>query len=99
MYQEGEVRETMKEAIRTIQTASGRQLPPIGPTTVPLRDIDGFDSLNAIEVGAVISEAFGTNIDDNPFYDEKTRRLRNLDQAASFVLGVLREEGHGNSSK
>ena len=86
-----EVEQYLCDAIREVQTASGRECPPLTGATVPIGGIDGFDSLNSIEVGVEVEAAVGTDISENPLVDTKTGRAFSIREAASRILNQINE--------
>jgi acyl carrier protein len=70
-----EVESALTEAIREIQTLSGRSADGIGPDSMPIGSIPGFDSINGVEVGAMVTEKLGIEVGDNPLLDERGKTL------------------------
>ncbi len=69
------VESALVDAVREIQTQSGRHLPAILDSTLrPLRDLEDFDSLNCIEVEVLVSERLGQEIAGIPFWDKDAGR-------------------------
>ena len=58
-----EVLNALVEVLTEIQINSGRVVPDITNNTHPIGDLDGFDSLNAVEVGILLSDALSMKID------------------------------------
>ena len=56
------IKEALIATITEIQTNSGRALTEIGDDTRPLRDMQGFDSYNAVEASMLLSESLGCEI-------------------------------------
>jgi acyl carrier protein len=62
-----EIKKIVTEAIAEIQEISGRAVPFLGDETCPIRDIEGFDSVNCVELVCEISSSVGFEIDDRLF--------------------------------
>lgn len=63
-----EVKKILCETVCEIQDLSGRSIPSnFCESTVPIGELEGFDSLNAVEVAVQLSEKFNCSIDSNPF--------------------------------
>ena len=45
--------------LREVQTLSGRAWTPLSLTSIPFRDLDGFDSLCSIEATVMLEEKLG----------------------------------------
>jgi acyl carrier protein len=57
-----EAREALLSALVEIQTGSGRPVPEITDNTCPLKDFEGFDSYNAVEISFLLSDNLGCEI-------------------------------------
>ena len=58
-----EVRNALVEVLTEIQVSSGRVAPDITINTHLVGDLEGFDSLNAVEAGILLSDALNMKID------------------------------------
>lgn len=58
-----EIHDALVDALSGIQSDSGRVIPEITDATHPIGDLEGFDSLNAVEVSMRLSEALNMKID------------------------------------
>lgn len=82
------------EAIREVQAASGRSCPPLTGETVPIEGVDGFDSLNSIEVGVEVGAILGDAVGEHPLVDPDTGRASTIREAADRILTqVLKADG------
>ena len=54
-----EVIELIIGKVSEIQEISGREVVPIGESTVPIGGVPGFDSLNGVEFAAMIDQVVG----------------------------------------
>ena len=57
-----EVRDALISALVEIQTVSGRVVPEITDDTCPIKDLEGFDSYNAVEISFLLSDNLGCEI-------------------------------------
>jgi len=58
-----QVRNGLIHALMTVQTSSGRPMTAVTDRTCPVGDLAGFDSVNCVEVCALLSEQFGRDIE------------------------------------
>jgi hypothetical protein len=91
---EEDVERALTDAVREIQTLSGRATDGIGPDLKPIGEILGFDSINGVEVGAVVSDKLGIDVGDNPLIDEDGKSLT-VRAAAARILR-RRERSHAS---
>lgn len=70
-----DVERALADAVREIQTLSGRAVDGIGPDAKPIGGIPGFDSINGVEVGALVSEKLGVDVGENPLLDDSGKSL------------------------
>ena len=54
-----DVKTMIIDTLREVQNKSGRQWNNLVSTSVPIRDLDGFDSLLSVEVTVLIEEKLG----------------------------------------
>ena len=57
-----ELREQLIEVITEIQAGSGRPVPEINGEICPIGDLEGFDSLNAVEMTCELSQRLHCDI-------------------------------------
>ena len=57
-----ELRQLLIEVITEIQAGSGRPIPEIDGELCPIGDLDGFDSLNGLEVSCELSQRLDCDI-------------------------------------
>jgi hypothetical protein len=81
-----QVERALTDAVREIQTISGRDAAGIGPQTKPIGEVAGFDSINGLEVGALVSERLGTDVGENPLVGPNGESLT-LRMAAETIVG------------
>jgi acyl carrier protein len=71
------VREALIAVLRQVQKTSGRPCPEITDATKPVGDLQGFDSLLAVEATVLLEQKLGCTIAEIPFFSETgTRALR-----------------------
>lgn len=56
------IQEALTQALLEIQINSGRTVPAITEDTHPIGDLDGFDSVNTVEVACLISESLEVQV-------------------------------------
>jgi acyl carrier protein len=87
-----EAKETVYKTICYIQELSGRALPTeYKDNIIPIGDIEGFDSINAVEVGVYLSESFNCALSYNPFVSGN--RPLTIEQIAQKILSKKEELG------
>lgn len=88
-----EIRNTVVQAIGSIQSSSGRKLPKITGATRPLTDIPGFDSLNAVEVSCTLSSQLGREVPGELMFPQGGGKPPTIDQIVDRLTTVLEKEG------
>jgi hypothetical protein len=53
------IQSSVLDVLQDVQTRSGRTWTPLGPTSRPIGDLDGFESLNAVEATVMLEEKLG----------------------------------------
>ena len=87
-----EIKEIVTTTACEIQTLSGRPIPEvIDGNLKPIGGFQGFDSLNAVEVGIQLAERLGCEIKGNPFADD--HKALDLETIAKRLDKLLRENG------
>lgn len=72
---EAQIEAALVRAIEHIQKESRSVCPTVDGSTCPIGGLEGFDSLNGVEVGAQLAEDLGVQMPENPFVDERGRSL------------------------
>lgn len=90
----GEIEGLVVGFVREIQKQSGREVPKISRDTVPLRDVPGFDSLNAVEVETMLSGHMDFPINEHVFYEEAGKQLFKVSQIATRLGEIIKEKGN-----
>lgn len=57
------VTDALTQALSEIQSCSGRSVSQMTPETRPIGDLEGFDSVNAVEAASILSGHLGQRID------------------------------------
>lgn len=84
-----EVRDRIIEAITQIQENSGRELPErISGRFKPIGDLEGFDSLNGLELSVMIAAEFDIDTQDNLCVSEDGRRALTVAEMVARVCGT-----------
>jgi acyl carrier protein len=84
--QQKEIEELIVAALRDLQTVSGREWIDLGPESRPLDDLDGFDSLSAVEVTAAIEQTLECKFENESiFVSDDGKRALNLKQITQLV--------------
>lgn len=79
------IRKAVIEAINVIQSNSGREITQLSGTTCPMRDLTGFDSLNAVEVSAHLSQALGFEVETNLLFAAGPSAPISIDEAVDRI--------------
>lgn len=88
------IRELVVEALREIQEASGLEVPnEFTDEMRPIGDLDGFDSLNAIEFGAILSKTIHLEPDLNPCVSEDGKKALAIREIVDRLEALVASEG------
>ncbi|MBK8977070.1 MAG: acyl carrier protein [Planctomycetes bacterium] len=80
--------------LREVQELSGRTWADLGPHSKPIGDLDGFDSLIAIEVTVLLEEKLGCSLDkNNLFVSEDGTRALSLKEVTNRISELLAASG------
>jgi len=84
-----EARDRIVKAIVQIQKNSGRELPEeVSGRTKPIGDLEGFDSLNGLELSVVIAAEFDIDSRENLCVSEDGRRALTVNEMVARVCGT-----------
>jgi acyl carrier protein len=83
------LRNEIIQAIRTVQESSGRTYHNLGGNDPPIGALEGFDSLNALEVTVELETRLGIDMDGKNLLvnDEGTRAL-SVDEVVERIAGL-----------
>lgn len=99
MTTKSEVRSAVIDAIEMVREASGLSGPKIAPTTDLLREVEGFDSLNALEVVVEVSESLGVHVPDEAIIcgarDRETVRTLTVDDLVEQIMEHMEVQKDG----
>lgn len=81
-------------ALKEVQQLSGRAWADLNPSSKPIGELDGFDSLASIEATVVIEGKLGCKIEQNSLFisDDETRALT-IRQICERLAEVLEASG------
>ena len=68
---------------------SGENIPAITGGTVPLRDIDGFDSLRIIEVIVDLEVALDTKLQPKEFFSESDPQVLDISGMSRIIKNLM----------
>jgi acyl carrier protein len=84
-----EARDRIVKAIVQIQENSGREIPKnISGRFKPIGDLEGFDSLNGLELSVMIAAEFDIDTQDNLCISEDGRRALTVTEMVARVCGT-----------
>jgi len=84
-----EARDRIIKAITQIQENSGRELPEnISGRLKPIGDLEGFDSLNGLELSVVIAAEFNIDTRDNLCVSEDGCGALTVNEIVACVCGT-----------
>jgi acyl carrier protein len=87
-----EVQKIVVATVCAIQEQSGRPLPEVFCDTLrPIGDLEGFDSINAVEVTVQLTEKLGCEISGNPF--AKGHRALKVEEVAKCLYQLVNNNG------
>lgn len=76
-----EIRDVLVQVFSEIQSNSGRMIPEIQDDLCPVGDLEGFDSLNAVEATSLLSEYLDCDFEPDlilPTYPGKQLTIREI---------------------
>ena len=79
------IRNALKVALGNVQAASNFACPEITDTLVPLRDLQGFDSLSAVDAEVRLSQELGFEIVELPFKSKADGHELSVSEIISLV--------------
>jgi acyl carrier protein len=85
------IRDAIDRVLQQVQTASGRACPKLTDSTMPVGDLDEFDSLAACEAAVILEGELGCSFGaDTPFLvGGKRKRARTIAEAVDRIQAVL----------
>lgn len=94
------LKEKLIAVLRQIQADSGLECPPLIGATKPLESIPNFDSKVWPVATTILSTEIGAPIpnDVNIFVDELTKLPRSIDETATFVCELLKQQAEAEAA-
>ena len=93
--QEKEIELFILAALRELQTNSGRLWIDLDPDSLPLRDLDGFDSLSAVEVTAAMEQKLECHFEtESIFVSSDGKRALIVKQITEVVAKATASKGN-----
>jgi len=86
-----EIQSAVIEVLRDVQTLSGRSWIGLAPTDKPIGDLDGFDSLSAIEATVLVEgklDCHDLEV-DSIFISEDGKRALTVKEIANRISSLL----------
>jgi hypothetical protein len=91
-----QVTDALTQALSEIQSCSGRSVSQITSETRPIGDLEGFDSVNAVETAAILSGHLGQPINPKIMLSTNPNEpLRICDIVDRIVCGDAQHPGRG----
>lgn len=84
-----DIRQALITTISSIQSVSGRTSANIHGNTRPMRDLEGFDSLNAFEVSCELGIALGCEIKPDIALFFKDGEARTIDEIVEDLSAII----------
>jgi acyl carrier protein len=89
-----EIESVIAEVLRDAQTTSGREWTDLNSESRPLGDLEGFDSLSAVEVTVGVEQKLGCKLDvESIFTSEGGKSALSLKQIGERVVEMLGSKG------
>ncbi len=86
----------LSQALSEIQSCSGRTVSQMTPETRPIGDLEGFDSVNAVETAAILSGHLGQPINPKIMLSTNPNEpLRICDIVDRIVNSEAKHSGRG----
>lgn len=84
-----EIKEVLRRAILQIQIDSGRLVPEIHDELRPIGDLEGFDSLNAVEASCLLSEYLAHNIPNDIMLPAQGGKQLTISEIADRLYQII----------
>lgn len=89
-----EIASQIIQILGNVQSSSGKPAVPITGSTKPIGGLEGFDSLNGVEVTAIVSHEFGIEISEtNLLVNSEGDRALSVSEVADRVSSLLSGQG------
>lgn len=93
------IRETVYQVIQEIQASSGRDASQLNDSTCPLSDLDGFDSLNAVEASFQLSEYLDHDIKQDLELFSRQGQPLSISEIVDNLFTILNQEQGDEDAK
>lgn len=84
-----EIKSTVINVLIDIQSSNDLEVPRMGDDVCPLRDLPGFDSLNAVETTVMLSEIFDYEFDQNLILTPPGEKLLTISDISNRIVEIL----------
>ncbi len=88
-----ETNELVRRVIAEIQTGSGRAVADMNDRLCPIGDLEGFDSLNAVEASCLLSDYLGYEIPSNIMLSANPERQLTINDITERLYQFINAEG------
>lgn len=91
MLTKTQIRAAIEKVLQQVQTASGRTCPKITDSTKPIGDLDGFDSLMAVEATILVEQELGVTLENNttPFTSGGSKRALTVAKIVDRIAAMI----------
>lgn len=93
MVREG-VRRVVIEVLTELQELRGKEVPEVDDKTCPLEDLEGFDSVSAVEATTRLEEELGMELDAKLFWEKGGGKPLGVEEIVNRICKVV-DEGEG----
>ena len=92
------VQTAILQTLKDIQAVSGRAWHDLPLTAVPIRDVEGFDSLLSVEATMLVEEKLGCGElkGDSIFISDDGQRALSISEIAEKVIKMASKKGGNN---
>jgi hypothetical protein len=84
------IKKALVAVLEEVQAAGGHELPSLDDTSKPIGDLDGFDSLLAVEATVLLEGKLGCKLaDGTPFISADGKKALKLSEIADRVAEMI----------
>ncbi|MGH9438105.1 MAG: acyl carrier protein [Terriglobia bacterium] len=89
------IRTAVLEVLEEVQKLTGRPWEDLAPTAIPIDDLEGFDSITAVEATAMIEQKLGAeNLNlITAFVSEDGKRPLSIEEVGERISEALKNRG------
>jgi hypothetical protein len=90
-----EIYTTVLEVLEEVQKLSGRSWGGLDPTAIPIGELEGFDSITAVEATAMIEQRLGAeNLNlVTAFVSEDGKRALSIEEVVERITAAVEKAG------